>query len=238
MRIYETQGIILRSIKYSETSIICDIYTRERGLRSFIVSGVRSARKGGAAAIYQPTNIVQLVSYDVDTDKLARIKDISLAHHYKHIHLDIVVSSTAIFMIEIARNAIQEREANVDFYDLLLEWFIRVDEHHVFFALAPHRFMINLSMHLGFGPMNNCNMTDPYFDLLEGSFGSTTGSPYFLDADDSAAFSKILDSAVDETLTLPKIQRDRLLDALIKYFQLHITAFRDIKSLEVLRSIL
>ena len=112
MKVYSTEGIIFRVLKYSETSIICDIFTREKGLRSYIVSGVRTTKAGHKAAIYRPLNIVNLVSYDMEHDKLARITEISLSVHYQNINIDVIISSIAIFMLEVCRNAIKEREAN------------------------------------------------------------------------------------------------------------------------------
>jgi DNA repair protein RecO (recombination protein O) len=92
---------------------------------------------------------------------------------------------------------------------------------------------------LGFGPINNISVSSPYFDLMEGSFGDiATSSPHLLDAQDSVAFSAIIEVDHDKSIVLAKTTRDRLLDALIRYFQLHLPTFRDIKSLEVLRAVL
>ncbi|MBL0101072.1 MAG: recombination protein O N-terminal domain-containing protein [Saprospiraceae bacterium] len=110
MKLYSSSGIIFRTIKYSETSIICDIYTREKGMKSFIVSGVRTARSGSKAAIYRHLNIVNIIAYEQESDKLARIKEISLQYHYKLINTDVILSSMAIFMLEVCRNAIREKK--------------------------------------------------------------------------------------------------------------------------------
>ena len=36
-----TKGIVLHSLKYSETSIIVRIYTEARGLQSYLFKGIR-----------------------------------------------------------------------------------------------------------------------------------------------------------------------------------------------------
>ena len=46
----QTKGIVLSSVKYSESSIICKIYTAKLGLQSYIVNGVRK-KKGGRRKI-------------------------------------------------------------------------------------------------------------------------------------------------------------------------------------------
>jgi DNA repair protein RecO (recombination protein O) len=240
MDIYQSQGIILRIVNYSETSIICDIYTEVKGLRSYIISGVRTSRKGGKAALFQPGNIVELTSYNVEADKLARIKDIHLFHHYKQLHLDITVSSLHMFFVEVSRNAIVERESNEALYELLVHWFKAADEKTMYMPLVPIDFMIELSHHLGFEPLTNFDeKSRPYFDLLEGSFSEIISSPYCLDEADSACLWQVLQREdKQEPLTITKSSRDRLVDQLIKYYQLHLPNFKAIKSLEILRTVL
>ena len=39
--IYSTKGIVLRTVKYGETSVIAAIFTEMFGIQSYIVNGVR-----------------------------------------------------------------------------------------------------------------------------------------------------------------------------------------------------
>ena len=41
----QTKGIVLSSVKYSESSIICKVYTAKLGLQSYIVNGVRKRKE-------------------------------------------------------------------------------------------------------------------------------------------------------------------------------------------------
>lgn len=43
--IYSTKGIVLRTIKYGETSVIASIFTESFGVQSYIVNGVRTSGK-------------------------------------------------------------------------------------------------------------------------------------------------------------------------------------------------
>ncbi len=47
----KTSGIVFRAVKYSETSIITDVYTRDLGMQTYIVNGVRSAPIGNKIEI-------------------------------------------------------------------------------------------------------------------------------------------------------------------------------------------
>lgn len=241
MKIYSTEGIIFRTLKYSETSIICDIYTKAKGLRSFIVSGVRTSKVGSKAAIYRHLNIVDIISHDQEADKLARINEITLNYHYNSINKDVILSSMAIFMLEVSRNAIKEKESNEDLYTFIKDWLVFIDTQP---NLNPHwhlLFMIELSTYLGFGPMDNHSGEKPYFDMLEGIFCDYhAGSEYILDDEDSLVLFMLcqVNRINLHNLQFTKIERDRLTDNLLKFYKLHLPSFRDLNSVGVLRSVL
>ena len=85
MAFFKSNGIVFRSIKYGETSIITDIYTREKGLRSFLISGVRRSRSRMSASLFQHGNILEMVAYDKESGKLGRIREVQSAYLYREI---------------------------------------------------------------------------------------------------------------------------------------------------------
>ena len=60
--IEKSEGIMLRTVPYAESSVIARVYTRREGLQSFIMGGARG--KSGKAALFQPLTLVDLVYYD------------------------------------------------------------------------------------------------------------------------------------------------------------------------------
>lgn len=241
MELYHSQGIIFKTLKYGETSIICDIYTREKGLKSFIVSGIRSQKSGNKAAIYRHLNIVDIVAYNQEGDRLARIKEINLGHHYALINAHVIISSVAIFMLEICRNAIREREPNPELFDFLRSWLLFLDTHAPFHPATHLLFMIEFSSALGFGPMPNQHTNRPYFSLIEGCFDHFAASaPHVLDSTESNdLYSLMLVTRDDlDNFRLPKASRDKLTENLLMYYKLHLPSFKTIQSLDVLRAVL
>ena len=73
--IKKTGGIVLGSIKYKDTSLIVKIFTRELGLKSYLINGVRVQGKGSKSALYQPLTLLDLVVYDKENASLQRISD-------------------------------------------------------------------------------------------------------------------------------------------------------------------
>jgi DNA repair protein RecO (recombination protein O) len=241
MELYQSRGIVFKTIKYGESSIICDIYTREKGLKSFIVSGIRSQKTGGRASIYRHLNVVDIIAYNPEGDRLARIKEISLGHHFVQINSNIIVSAVAIFMLEICRNSIREREPNPELFDFLLSWIHFLDSHQPFHPATHLLFMIEFSAALGFGPMDNLHISRPYFSLMEGCFDHFAASaPHVLDEEESQDLYSLLGASREtlNTFRMPKIKRDKLTENLLLYYKLHLPSFKTIQSLDVLKTVL
>ena len=55
-----TPGIVLRQIRYSDTSLVVKVYTADYGLIGLMARGVRSAKGRSKAALLQPPNILDL----------------------------------------------------------------------------------------------------------------------------------------------------------------------------------
>ena len=69
--IHKTKGIVIRVVKYGETSVIVSIYTELFGIQSYIVNGVRTSSKkaSGKASQFQPAAILDLVVYHNELKK-------------------------------------------------------------------------------------------------------------------------------------------------------------------------
>ncbi|MEE9439819.1 MAG: DNA repair protein RecO [Saprospiraceae bacterium] len=239
MKLYKSQGIVFRSTKYGESSLILDILMREKGLRSFIVGGVRKSKSKNSAAQYQHLNILDIVAYDKE-DKLARIKECNMSFYYQNLPFDIVRSSIGLFILEVCKNAIKERESNIKLYDFIYNNLLLLDQLDISrLGLFPIKFMLDLSRHIGFEPHNNYTLKTPYFDLYNGKFTSHINEQYMADIDSSKALS-LINSTPLELLSIgdfSKPLRNKLTDDLIIFYRLHIDQFRSLKTLEVLRSI-
>ncbi|HEV9036666.1 MAG TPA: recombination protein O N-terminal domain-containing protein, partial [Puia sp.] len=77
MELHKTKGIVLRTVKYGETSLIVTIFTELFGAQSYLINGVRtSSRKGpGKANLFQPAAILDLVVYHNELKHLQRIRE-------------------------------------------------------------------------------------------------------------------------------------------------------------------
>ncbi|HEX4373990.1 MAG TPA: recombination protein O N-terminal domain-containing protein, partial [Puia sp.] len=65
LNLYKTNGIVLRTVKYGETSVIVTIFTDLFGIQSYLVNGIRTSSKKMQSKInlFQPAAVLQLVVY-------------------------------------------------------------------------------------------------------------------------------------------------------------------------------
>lgn len=232
---YKSEGIIFRRLKYSETSLILDIYTKEVGLSSFIVGGVRKA-KSRMVNVYHPMNIIDLVAYK-GGEGLSRIKEASYAYTYEKLDRDVIRSSVGTFIIDLLRSSIQDKEVDLKLYEFIRNTLIDLDKGTLPIANLPIRFSIELAAYLGFQILNNYKEEVPYFDLRTGQFiEELRTDKEVLPAELSEALYSFMNAPT--TYQLNNEQRQVLLDRMMDYYQFHIEGFKPLRSLAVLRAIM
>lgn len=237
----KTRGIVLKTKKYSETSIIADIYTEEKGLRSYIISGVRSKRARVSAGLLQIMTLVDMVAYHRDGKDLTRLKEIKPHHVYQSIPFDVRKGAVGTFMVEIAQKTIHGEEVQQELFDFLLSNFVFLDETSHSVANLHLHFTANLTEHLGFLPSDVYTKETPIFDLKEGRFHPVNPlHPYWLQEALGEKFSHLLHLPKEQCHEIPMNRKERnsLLRGLIDFYRLHIESFPTIYSHEILEEVL
>jgi DNA repair protein RecO (recombination protein O) len=239
--ILKTKGIVLRNVKYSETSIIVDVYTEAKGLRGYIVSGVRMPKSKVSAGLLQVMSLLDLVCYDgADSNKLNRVKEMKAAHIYTSLPFDVKKSSIGLFIAEVTRRTIRETEENPALFNFLYTVFQYLDETVDNYVNIHLTFLVQLSAHLGFQPHEETYSEGSVFDLKEGVFTKeTVGHVHFLDANLSKILRGVIVADWQDTtaIKITRVERQQLLNALIDYYRLHIDNFPEINSLKILQEI-
>lgn len=239
--IVKTEGIIFKSIKYSETSLILDIYTLDHGLKSFIISGVRKSRSKTKAGIFQVMNILNLVAYHKENDSLSRIKESNLNYPFTELPFNVIKSSIALFMIDIARHSVKEKYANTNLYNFLKAWLVFVDTTQASLSNLHLIFLIELAAILGFEIHDNYNDQKSYFNLLDGNFThERSDHKYVLDQANSLVIHDLLgfNRSNISDYKIEKALRNEILDHLISFYKVHMQGFGEIKTLDIYRTVL
>src|SRR5450755_2720822 len=243
--VHKTKGIVLRSVKYGETSVIVTIFTELLGLQSYIVNGVRTISRKGAskAGLFQPAAMLDLIIYHQETKNLQRIKEFSWNHLYQHIFSDVITNTVALFMIELLQKCLKQPEPNPDLYYFMEDALKGLDQSELKVqANFPLFFAIHLAGFFGFRIDDNYSEKRSFLDLREGYFTEEKPAhPHYLENPLSEISSQLLKTMQPEDLaplSLNKEKRRLLLMSFEDFYSIHISGFTPMKTLPVLRTIL
>ncbi|GAB2477405.1 DNA repair protein RecO [Algoriphagus taiwanensis] len=227
--IKKTSGIVLSYIRYKETSIIVKIFTRELGLKSYLINGVRSQGKSSKMALYQPLTVLDLVVYDKENAGLQRVSEAKIQFPLQMIPFDFQRTGIALFMTEVINRSIYENYQNEYLFDFIEESIRTLDQKDTFLAHFPLVFLLEKAKYLGFGPEE----ATLYFE-------ESRQQPF--SSEEKREAYDFINNLLGEGYSCPlKINaplRRKLLDFLLGYYSEHLDNPSPFKSLAVLRQVL
>lgn len=233
--IHRTRGIVFRTIKFSETSVVSKIYTEKFGLQSYIVNSVRSSKAKTKAAVLQSMSMLDLEVYHHENRNLHRIRELAPFYHYRSLLFDPLKSSLGLFIIDVLHRCIREEESNAKMFDSITGIFRELDEQEkvpVNFLLT---FLLQLAEQLGFSPHGRFTEATPQFSLQDGSFVASGGDHVpVIEEQMARCLSALLDNERAQVLSS---DRRKLLEVLLEYYRLHVPNFTRPKSLKVLEEV-
>ena len=243
--IHKTKGIVLRAVKYGETSLVLTVFTELFGMQSYMVNGVRTqSKKGGSKAVFfQPAAILDLVVYHNEYKNLQRIKEYKWAHLHQHIFSDVRKNSVAVFMIELLTKCLKQPEANAELFYFAEDALIHLDKSSdTVAANFPLFFALHLAVFFGFRIFDEYSEERHYLDLEEGLFTSMQPKhPNYLDekaAEVTSYLLKVQQPSELEELKLNQEFRRFLLSSYEAYYRFQISDFGSLKTLPVLREMM
>ena len=241
---HKTKGIVLRSIKYGETSLVVTIFTELFGVQTYMVNGIRTSKKSSAKANhFQPTAILDLVVYHSENKQMQRIKEFSWAVLYSNLLSDVIKNSIASFMAELIQKCLKQPEPNVDLFHFCSASFTELDKaDKIIAANFALFFTLHLTHFFGFRMTDNFSSLNTVLDLQEGIFTDHQPThPHCMEGKNAELTAQLLKVMqpyeLDEFKLNWEIRRDLLLRYL-EYYALHIPDFGQMKTLMVLHEVL
>jgi DNA repair protein RecO (recombination protein O) len=243
--LHKTKGIVIRTVKYGETSVIATLYTELFGIQSFMINGARTAARSsnGKANLLQPAAILELVMYHNEKKNLQRLKEFRWGYLYRDLFYNVVKNSIALYMVELLQKTLKEPEVNAELFNFIEDAFVHLDEStETVMANYPLFFALHLTSFYGFRFSDTWNEQRTILDLREGEFVKEIPQhPYFLEGKASFITSQLLKVQVPPELSeirLNKESRRDLLKAYETFYALHISDFGLMKTLPVLQEVL
>ncbi len=239
MAIHNTTGLVLRNIKYGETSLISTLYTKLFGLQAYLIQGARSGKKSGIKANYfQIGQFIDITAYHKSGKNLQRLKEVNISPSHANINQSIVQKSVAQYCTELVLRCVKEEEENEGLFNFLEKAFTQLD-HCSGTALAnfPIRFTLSFAQQIGFELDNNYQEDLAYFSSKEGAFVSHPETDIYCADKDNSLLLHLFLKEKEEIKTNSTARKD-LLEILIAFLRLHLEQMQEIKSLAILHDIL
>lgn len=235
------RGIVLRTVKYGDTSLIVDLFTESRGRMSFMASTVRPKRATRTTSFWQPLSLVAF-SADIrpNTQRLPKPAEVHTYYNYIDLPFSPVKSTLALFLTEFLSAALREEKENVPLYRYIessLQWLDMVSDPS---AMANFHlvFLMHLSRFIGIFP--NLESPSLYFDLLAGCYTERVPDhAHYLRHPEAQVLPRLfrMDYSTMHLFRFTRAERQRVLQVLNEYYRLHIPNFPELKSLEVLHEL-
>ena len=222
----KTQAIVLHSLKYGETRLIVDMFTRSQGRQSFIVSIPKSVKGKIKKQLFQPLTLLE-IEYDLRPKlQLQKLSDVRLASPFSSIPFDPNKLSISLFIAEFLYYALRSEQRNEPLFDYIVNSIQWLDAQTNRFANFHLVFLMRLSRFLGFYPNLDHYQAGDYFDLRESVFLPVP--PVHRDFLHPQEAEKI---QLMMRMDFPTMHLFRI------YYRLHLPDFPELKSVSVLQEL-
>lgn len=148
MPILKSEGVVLRRIKYSETSLILTFYTKDQGKISLIAKGARNPKSKFVGSL-EPATYASIVYYHKDSRDLQLLSEIEIIQSNSSIIENLRKSAVAMAILNLVDSTLTEVEPNEDVYGLLVNTLSALNSEKQDVALLWY-FEIQLLKMIGF----------------------------------------------------------------------------------------
>ena len=241
---FKTNAIILRTVKFGETSLVVSAFTELFGLQTYMVNGVRTVKKTGLkASLYQPASVVEMEVYHNERNSMHRIREINRVHVFKNILTDVVKNSVALFLMELLYKLLKQPEQNSDLFYFCEDSLLQLDEAAPYVtANMPLFFALHISHFFGFKIDDNYAPEFSFLDLQEGNFvDSRPQHTNFMEGENAVLTAELLKIMMPSELhdiKMNHFKRRELLAKYMEYYCLHMHDFGPMKTLQVMQEVL
>ena len=225
--IEKTRGIVIKYIKYQESSIIAQIFTEDYGLTPFMINGIRSARSKRSIGYFQPFSLLDLVAYVKSGREIQRLSEYKYLIPTHSIQTDIRKSTIVLFLSEILTKLLQhEKGPQEHLFGFLLESIVQFDQMAEAIENYHLHFLLKILPYLGLG-------------IDDGDALIRSMELEMIHEDDQllAFVSRIIDSDYVDPVGGNGQLRFKALELTLNYYHHHTDVIGEIKSLKVLHKV-
>ena len=171
--IISTHAIVLKTIKFGDSSLICRLFTKDQGKIVIMAKGAWRP-KNTAGAILEPMNHIYLNYYHKESREIQILKNVSLNNSLNTVrsHLSKIILGQII--IESIDKTTPENNSMPILYRLIWRTLNKLDEKDIDFWLVFSFYLYHLASRLGFMP-NTESCKNCQIKLKNANIDSTSG---------------------------------------------------------------
>ena len=147
--ILRTDAVVLRALRYGETSRIVTLFTRDHGKMAVLARGARTTKSRLGSTVQPLAHVQAVVSYR-PTRTLQTLREASHVVRFPTVAADLGRLSTGLRMVELTNALLQDEEAAPAVFDLLAGALDGLDRAEGPAASALLLFEVHLAGLLGF----------------------------------------------------------------------------------------
>lgn len=150
--IVKTDAVVLRSMRFRETSKIVTFYTRQYGKLAGVAKGARETKSKFGAAL-EPMTAVSLVLYKKDNRNLQLVSQCDIRKPFKRIHSEMERMAAALSIVELLHQVTHDEQEQPSLFLLLEETLDALESASGTMANFRYGFELRMSAAFGFTPV-------------------------------------------------------------------------------------
>lgn len=235
-----TRALVLRTIHYGDNRLVVSLYTESRGMVTCMVRVTRGRKSGGRTALWQMLNLVD-VAMDVRPSRdMQTINEASMSCPWYDLPYHPLKAAISMFLGDFLFHCLRGEGENAALFAFLensLRWFDEAEEGIADFHL---QLMLRLTRFLGILPGVDGYARHKVYDLRGACYAAVIPiHGQYLAADEARWIPLLLrlDYGRMRKLKMTTTGRRRVMEILLLYYRLHVPAFGELQSLDVLREV-
>lgn len=236
-----TKAVVLHMQRIGEDKAVVWLYTEKRGAMSFLAKMPKQRRAGMHTSLLRVLNVLD-VTYDFrPKSKLQKFCDIRVAVPYSSLPYDPIKGALALFLGEVLYYGLRNEDRNEPLFRYLcygLAWLDNCKRGVANFHLV---FLMRLTRFLGFWPNTEDWFPGAYYDMLQCRFTKMQPLSGASLVPEEAALLPVMLRMNFNSMHLfrfNRVQRQQFIDAVMRFYRIHLPEFPEPKSAQVLREVL
>ena len=245
--IVSTDAIVLRTVNYSESSIIVTLFSNEFGKITLIAKGARKPKSPFAAQL-EPMNILNINYFHKNGRNIQLLKNSSFIEDSMDIRENFASLNYGLTIVEILDKLLQENDTDPIIFRLSIRTLSALKSPQINYNIVFSFFLLQLSIRLGFMPeLNKCcncfaNLEEAKFDEHRGELiceNCVHGGEITISAGTSNLLKALLKTNIDYLHALKYDDQNlKELDCFLDhYLKFHLEGMSKVRSLKNLREL-